>query len=203
MRKLIVLEGADGTGKTTQSKLLQETLNARLVVQPAGDGPVGFLRDILKNRPEGYNPFELQCLHTISHVVDVFTKFTNTEDEILVMDRSHISLWVYGAVTIPRESHSKLYTLLEIHYNLYREFLKEFQVYIVFLHARERQVPTTTDKYEESYSWRRVRMEYAQAFGSKEYWFQPQEVLQGIDVTDLSPQQTHERILEIINARIC
>jgi dTMP kinase len=100
--RFIVLEGPDGSGTTTHSKLLAETLRARgedvvLTAEPT-DSPIGrFIRDQLKDKTIP-SPSALQllfCADRALHIEKVI-KPALAQGKTVISDRYVISTLVYG-----------------------------------------------------------------------------------------------------------
>ena len=90
--KLIILEGPDGVGKSTQAKIITEALQAARVSQPSVDNCVGYIRAEAKSLKH-ITEFERQLLITISHTLDALSKFDGKIN--VVMERSYISVLIY------------------------------------------------------------------------------------------------------------
>lgn len=161
--KLIILEGPDGVGKSTQAKRLCEALAAKLVVQPSGDNCLGFLRPIVKTH-KNIEPFARQLLHTCSHIVDAYEDF-GAKNKAIVMDRCYASALVYGKMTgLPQE---QLDILQEIHHNVYRPLVKKhgYQVhYIQFTAKQPFRQADVKDVYEQASRWKALNEEYLRLF---------------------------------------
>lgn len=198
--KLIVLEGSDGIGKSTQVKIISKMFNAQQIIQPSDDNCLWFLRDEVKNN-EKHKPFERQLLHTCSHIVDAFSKLKNISGiQNYILDRSHASAYVYGSLQ-KMESY-QIDLIMEIHKNVYNEVLNNFDVEIVFLDKDCRYDPKETDKFEESIDWNKLRAYYNNFYNylktSKEYLFLPKERIHQIKVDDLSVEQVTNEICKAI-----
>lgn len=161
--KLIILEGPDGVGKSTQARRLCEALGAKLVVQPSGDNCLGFLRPIVKTN-KSIEPFARQLLHTCSHIVDAYEDF-GAHNKAIVMDRCYASALVYGKMTgLPQE---QLDILAEIHQNTYRPLVKKHRYdvhYIQFTAKAPFRQADEQDVYEQASKWEALNEEYLQLF---------------------------------------
>ncbi|MEM0149765.1 MAG: dTMP kinase [Candidatus Micrarchaeaceae archaeon] len=102
----IAIDGIDGSGKTTQSKMLVERLNsegltARLTREPT-DGIVGLtIRNMLSLNAERPSPLALQLLFTADraeHIASIRATIESTA-AILVTDRYYFSTVAYGAAS--------------------------------------------------------------------------------------------------------
>ncbi|GEM_PF-4259443 len=161
--KLIILEGPDGVGKSTQAKRLCEALSAKLVVQPSGDNTLGFLRPIVKTN-KNIEPFARQLLHTCSHIVDAYEDF-GPHNTAIVMDRCYASALVYGKMTgLPQE---QLDILAQIHQNTYRPLIEKhgYDVhYIQFTAENPFRQADEQDVYEKAAKWHALNDEYLSLF---------------------------------------
>ena len=160
---LIILEGPDGVGKSTQAKRLCDALGAKLVVQPSGDNSLGFLRPIVKTN-KNIEPFARQLLHTCSHIVDAYEDF-GAHNKAIIMDRCYASALVYGKMTgLPQE---QLDILAEIHQNVYRPLIKkhDYQVhYVQFTASEPLRQAEDQDVYEQSAKWHTLNDAYRDLF---------------------------------------
>lgn len=215
MPKLIVLEGPDSVGKTTQIKILQNKLNAKLIVQPSNDNIVGFLRNIVKN-DNSLDQSTRQALHTVSHVVDAFTEFNldkKFEDQPvfngvaknyyqnIIMDRCHASTYVYGEVTGVSKSLNE--TLLKIHQCVYKHTLQKFDIKIIFLDRNERMEAKLTDAFESTFNWNSLREKYKEFYDmtkSNTFLFSQDETIARVDTTGLTMEEVTEEIMKVVDA---
>lgn len=107
--RLLVLEGLDGAGTTTQSRLLADALRragrrVHLTAEPSG-GPVGALvRQVLTRRlggPEGFDPDALALLFAADrldhHAAEIAPRLARGED--VVSDRYTLSSLAYQSLT--------------------------------------------------------------------------------------------------------
>jgi hypothetical protein len=156
---LVILESPDGLGKTTQSKILSEKYQAKLIIQPSAENSLGFLRNEVKNNPL-YNPSFRQALHTMSHIVDAFNYLDGSCN--VVMDRSFISTYVYGQVTHLEEFENDI--LLRVHQEVYRSFASKYKTIYVFLDANGKYKEGNTDQFEGTFNWGHLRDAYVSFF---------------------------------------
>lgn len=158
MKKLIVIEGADGVGKSTQAKLIAEHYNAHLVSQPSSDNCVGFIRSEAKLNPT-YTALERQLLIAVSHTVDAFTKFSG--DNHIVMDRSYLSGLVYGELTgVEKYELGLLHNILS---NVYIPNTSKFETHVIFIDADKRWDMPDDDVFEQ-HPWVKIRDIYRAKF---------------------------------------
>jgi thymidylate kinase len=197
MKKLIVLEGPDAIGKTTQAKILLQKLDAEHIVQPSEDNLLGFLRKIVKEDPS-IKAFPRQLLHTCSHIVDAFTKMQG--DRNILMDRCHASSWVYGKVS--GMETKDLNTVHKIHEAVYGELLKNLDVRIVFLDRRERYNQNLMDEFERTVDWSQVAIQYRdiynKALNKELYFFNREEKLFKLDVADFTQEEVTTKLLAFL-----
>jgi thymidylate kinase len=217
MNKLIVLEGPDGIGKSTQATILKELFDLKQIVQPNGSGIVGFLREQVKNNPS-YKPFERQLLHTISHIVDAYTEFPpkpyfqttsrfshRLELKILdsfIMDRCHASTYAYGKVQ--KMADSEIDLLMRVHQEVYKENIGEnYEPYIIFLDSFKPHKDEKTDEFEKTFSWEELKWIYrglAEKLERKEmFLFHPDEKVLTLDVANQTKEQVTSKILSFID----
>lgn len=198
--KLIVLEGADGVGKSTQARILADIFNARIVAQPSGTNLVSYIRKEVKFN-EQIKPFERQLLHTVSHVVDAFMEFA-VETGSLVMDRCHISTYVYGQVTNMEQWQNDL--LFKIHQDVYSKVLKDkFDITIVFLDREKKYKEEFTDNFEKSFAWENLRKLYLKKFDGlvdpEDHVFAPNERVFYKNVQDRTREELTQDLVQLVN----
>lgn len=196
-RKLIVFEGTDCVGKSTQVEIIKNRFNANQIRQPSGENLLGFLRDIVKN-DLNIDAFPRQLLHSISHIVDAFTFFGG--DNVIVMDRCHWSAFCYGEVTGLNEFQNEL--ILKIHQNVYQSVLSNYDVQVIFIDRDSRIKDELTDNFEKSFNWEHLRDKYRafhNTLGPDRFLFSRTENITRLDATNLSKEETTIKILGILN----
>lgn len=176
MSKLVIFEGCDGVGKSTQAGLIAEKLGANILVQPNRGGILGFLRDQVKHRHD-YSALERQLLHTVTHVVDAFTVLDGKNN--LVMDRSPLSALVYGEAMGLTPDQIDLLTKLNL--AVYREVIDqaEYQVTVVWMLGKSHREKDHSI-YEQNVSREELkriymRMYHDVAWTERLYYFHPKE----------------------------
>ena len=195
MKKLIVLEGPDGLGKTTHSKMLAEKFNANIIRQPSTDNCVSFIRELTK-QDLGLSGFERQLLISLSHCVDAFTKFNNEEN--IVMDRSWLSGPVYGKLT--GVDPSRLVLLETALSSIYQRAIEpKYQVSIFILTADNRFNNTDDSVFERQIKWKDLDTEYRRLhkrLTGGVHAFSSEEQVYLIDVTGKTKEQVQTTMLE-------
>lgn len=95
----ICIEGLDGSGKTTQAKLLAESLNAIYTKEPS-DLPIGrLIREYLKNEKLTIDHHTFQLMYAADrgeHVVKEIMKGINNNQSVIT-DRYFLSSIAFGA----------------------------------------------------------------------------------------------------------
>jgi dTMP kinase len=185
--RLLVLEGLDGAGTTTQARLLGERLRAEgrkvhVTAEPSG-GPVGaLLRQVLKKRinggaGDGFDPHALALLFAadrLDHLAaEVLPRLAAGED--VVSDRFTLSSLAYQSLTTGdagwveeingRARAPDLTILLRVRPRLAL--------------GRRRGAGTTPELYEEDAFQRQVARSYERAVASLQACGQRIEVLDG------------------------
>lgn len=107
--KFIVFEGIDGSGKSTQARMLVEELKRRgvevLLTAEHTDGPAGKLVERIVRKKEELDPLALQMVFVadrIDHTNGVIKPALKT-GKVLVSDRYYGSTVAYGAEVADRE----------------------------------------------------------------------------------------------------
>ena len=197
---LIILEGPDGVGKTTQAQKLASHLGAKLVVQPSGDNSLGFLRPVVKTQKD-IDPFARQLLHTCSHIVDAYEDF-GAHNPTLVMDRCYASALVYGNLTHLKSEDLSL--LKEIHQHVYTPLIKEhgYRVQYIQLKAEKslRMAENKEDVYESALSWEQTNIAYKLLFeklSPKNPLFTPDESRHILDVSGMDEEAVFKKICRL------
>jgi len=196
--KLIILEGPDGVGKTTQAKRIAEVLKAKIVSQPSTDNCVGFIRAEAKNN-KSFSGLERQLLIGISHTVDAFTKFR--DDENVVMDRSYLSGMVYGKLT--GLDGYEVALLTNILSSVYKTAMGDrYDVDVIFLTAEARLDEPDTDVFESTIQWTDLRQEYTTFFqyarDGRLALFSQDERVNKLSITGSTPEQVTNLILKLV-----
>jgi len=195
--RLVIFEGADGIGKTTQAELLADKMEAKLLHQPSGEGLVGFIRDEVKHNPS-HNMFERQLLHTASHIVDAFVEFDGTD---VVMDRSPLSGLVYGGVS-GQLSQLQLWLLAHANLNVYEAVLRQkgYQVDLFFIQMTSSLKAEGGDVYEDTISANVIRSGYRDLFRRNKTFFTKSDQIHHLYLTkEWSVQRVHNMVCEVLN----
>lgn len=181
-KKLVILEGPDGVGKSTQAKILAAKFNARLVSQPSDDNIVSWIRAEAKKNPD-FTALERQLLIAVSHTVDAFTKFQGVHN--IVMDRSFLSGLVYGELMDLKPEY--LVLIRRILLSVYQiNLANKFDLHFVFLSSKGRLDTADNDVFE-ALSWNRIaelyRKHYEALTVRHEYFIEPKEKVSLVDIT--------------------
>ncbi len=200
-KRLIVLEGPDGTGKSTQAEILAKRYNGKVIKQPSDDNLVWFLRTEAKKNPN-YNPFERQMLMAISHTVDSFTKFNG--EETIVMDRSYLSGLVYGHLSSVGKYEMALLT--QVLATVYKNAVEgKFDVSIVFFLGSDRLDKPDDDIFESTLKWGHINEHYKHMFNelSHQQWaaFSKDENILQVDSSTGTVTEISDRIVKALDAR--
>lgn len=155
--KLVILEGADGLGKSTQANILAEKLGANLIRQPSPDNIVSFIRSEMKTNP-AYTALERQLLGAISHTVDAFTKFQG--EASIVMDRSWLSGIIYGKRTGVEPYEVELLSQILSKVYQYNTRGDTFDVHVIFMDGTKRLDQPDDDVFESGTNWGELTAEY-------------------------------------------
>jgi len=185
--RFLVLEGLDGAGTTTQSRLLGERLRAagrraHVTAEPSG-GPVGsLLRQVLQKRinggaGDGFDPHALALLFAadrLDHLsAEVLPRLAAGED--VVSDRYTLSSLAYQAVTTGDAAWVE-----EINGRARAPDLTIFlRVRPGMALGRRRGAGTTPELYEVDAFQRQVALSYERAVSSLQAGGQRIEVLDG------------------------
>lgn len=128
--KLIVIEGLDGSGKATQTKLLCEHLKSKGIAfsqisYPNYDSPSSalikmYLGGELADTPDGVNPYAAAAFYAVDRCAD-YLKYRKAEYEsgaLFVSDRYATSNAVYQTSKLPQESWDEYISWLDdLEYN--------------------------------------------------------------------------------------
>lgn len=121
--KLIVIEGLDGSGKTTQIELLKSKLSDKVVHQiklPDYDSPSStlvkmYLHGEFGKNPEDVNAYAASAFYAVDRFANFKTKWKEFYDngEIIISDRYTTSNAYHQSTKIPRENWPEYFKWLE------------------------------------------------------------------------------------------
>ena len=113
--KIIVIEGLDGCGKYTQSKILSDKLislgkNVRVVSMPnynsESSGPVKmYLNSEISSNPREINPYATSSFFAVDRFINYFCNwklFHDNEDSIVICDRYTTSNMIYQLAKVDK-----------------------------------------------------------------------------------------------------
>ena len=152
MTELIVFEGIDGSGKSTQARLFTERLehlglDVKLQGEPGGTDVGERIRNILLNPETDIEPYaELQCM--VAARAQLYHKISTSEKDVYVTDRGPLSTWSY-------QVHG--------HYNGDKKVIEDFQkvhdvldvkpsmnyIIDISLETKQERLPDDEDRIEQ------------------------------------------------------
>lgn len=160
---LIILEGPDGIGKTTQARMLAKKLDYKFMRQPSSENSVGTIRNFVMSNDD-LTPEESQLFISMSHIVDAYEMSIYNSD--IVLDRCYFSGIVYGERT--NCSPSKLAMIIHYIQKVYMDTIgKKFNVKIIFMDADERFDESDNDNFEKNTKWSELRDSYLRLYGKE------------------------------------
>jgi len=199
--KFIVLEGIDGSGKTTQAKLLCDELNfinykSQLSCEPT-DRPMGkLLREYLKGGQDAFGIavaglFTADRLDHLTHkggVIDTVESGVN-----VISDRYYFSSYAYNAHDFPVEQiielNSTCSALKKPDLNIYIDISPE----TAMKRINENRSPDQKELYETAEYLKKVRSRYMKAIDL----LADCENIVIIDGED-TPENVHKKIMETV-----
>lgn len=160
---LLVFEGPDGVGKTTQALAFADYFEGKYIKSPNDNGDIGFIREIILTNTKFTN-FERQLLQTLSLTTNLYTEIDGTRD-VLVLDRSFISTLLYGQAQ--GISNSKLAAIEALSKAMWQKRLTElgYMSVIVVFTAKSRYNSPDKDIYESTINWEDLNMRYRKVAG--------------------------------------
>ncbi len=127
--KLIVIEGLDGSGKTTQIELLKSKLDNKSIKQiklPDYDSPSStlvkmYLSGEFGKNPDDVNAYAASAFYAVDRFANYKTKWKENYDngDVIISDRYTTSNAYHQSTKIPRENWTEYFNWLEdFEYNL-------------------------------------------------------------------------------------
>ena len=115
--KIIVIEGLDGSGKYTQSKILSDKLkslgkNVKMISMPnyesESSGPVKmYLNSEISSNPKEINPYATSSFFAVDRFINYFCDwkmFYDDEDSVVICDRYTTSNMIYQLAKVNRDN---------------------------------------------------------------------------------------------------
>jgi thymidylate kinase len=197
MNKIIIFEGPDGVGKSTQIDMLMRDRRPHLLVQPNPDSSMSF-RDAVFNSND-LTPLEAQLMFCLSHMYDLY-EYLNRFSGTLIMDRCYISGLVYGLVG---DRNKYLPLVISKMQDLHQRYLSSTDVRIIFMMPKARFNEPDTDVFEKNLKWESIREGYegvldALSEVSASSIMSSREKIMLLDNSNLTPEETHARIREFV-----
>jgi len=178
--KVLIIEGADGLGKTVISEKLGRILDWNLVHQPNPYNILGFIRNEVKEK-ENWGVAERQLLHTCSHLIDYLTV-----KPPVIFDRNWISTWVYSrAMGLDSD---KLNVIVSINRKVFETSYPSYKVFVFT--AEEPFTNTVKDIYERLTDWKELNDLYKKSLSDLK--------ISNGEILDVSNKSIPEVILEIL-----
>lgn len=154
---LLVFEGPDGVGKTTQARKFTNLLDGKYLKSPNDEGVIGFVREIILNNRE-LTPFERQLIQTLSLTTNLYTEIN--KEAPMILDRSFISTLLYGmAQGIPEKQLSIIESLSKVMWHSHLIELNFITVVVVLTCSRRYNLPDN-DVYESTIDWKNLNLLY-------------------------------------------
>lgn len=215
---IIILEGPDGVGKTTISKLLTDRLKADLLICP-GSTPLGLaVRSVLKSG-EKFNSLAMTLAFAAADL-DVSRQAEEiVERKPVVMDRSMLSNYIYrkaqlawglqsGTCVYGSNEHKDLASSISISRNLLGSISRALpeKSYPIFLDASDSQLQyrriqrndPRKDPFDDLSAIAAIEYRSAYRDSSLFYGLNVQMPLQ-LDTSSLDPHQVVERIVHLLS----
>lgn len=194
--RLIVVEGADGLGKSSLSAKLACKYGVNVTRAPSSDNSVGFLRNVVKS--PGLEPFERQCLVALSIIVDFYEKIEMADLSTVVMDRCHLSTTVYGLTDkAPKE---KMIHLAQAMNSVAGRWSKGFDIDLIILDRAQRFGKADGSYQEQNLSWENIRKTYRYFAEDKDRGrlFGDHEKVHLLEVDDKTQNEVFEEAVRIL-----
>jgi thymidylate kinase len=191
-KKIIVLEGCDGVGKSQLSRMLIDRFQSALTTSPSKTNCVSFLRDVTR-KDMSLSAFSRQALHSITNVIDYVENLSR--DQNIVMDRCHLSTLLYGLSSGADPDHMSI--LLEVHQKVAAKWSMFFDI-DVFVLDRETRFGSADGSFHETLDWQDLRRSYLDFLKTDVKLFGEHERHHLLEVGDLNSQQLYYKVLEAL-----
>ena len=184
--KFIVFEGIDGSGKTTQSKLLSKKINGKYTFEPT-DGDIGkYIRKILSGKKCEKEALALLfAADRVEHVVDIEQDLKKSH---IVCDR-----YVYSSIVYQSIQGIDLDFIVNIN-----RFAKKPDV-MIFLDVNidesfKRMGGRSKEIFENKDTLEKVKKKYYEIIEKR--LFEPKYGYIVVDTTDKNIDEVHDEIME-------
>ena len=208
--KIIVIEGLDGSGKYTQSKILSDKLtylgkDVKMISMPNYDsessGPVRmYLNSQISSDPKTVNPYATSSFFAVDRFINYFCDwkmFYDNEDSIIICDRYTTSNMIYQLAKVDRERwDSFLNWIDEYEYKHLKIPRPDLVIYLkVSVNISHRLIASRSSSYdlhESNLNFLRI-CEKAADFSSKKFDWK---------VINCSPDEIDIMPLELISSQV-
>ena len=213
--KIIVIEGLDGSGKCTQSKILFDSLkslgkNAKVISMPNYDsessGPIKmYLESKISNDPNEINPYATSSFFAVDRFISYFRdwkSFYNNENSIIICDRYTTSNMIYQLAKVECDKWDEFLNWIdEYEYKYLKIPRPDLVIYLkVPLHISHKLVQsrsTSYDLHESNLNFLRI-CEKAAAFSSEKFNWKTIDCASN-ETNIMSIEDISSKILNIVN----
>ena len=212
--KIIVLEGLDGSGKCTQSKILFDNLkllgkNVKVISMPNYDsessGPIKmYLRSKISSDPNKINPYATSSFFAVDRFINYFCDwklFYNDKDSIIVCDRYTTSNMIYQLAKVEYNKWDSFLTWLDEYEYKYLQIPRPdlviyLKVPLYISHKLIQSRSTSYDLHESNLEFLRI-CEKAAEFSSRRFNWQVIDC--ALNNKDIMPiEKISSKILQIV-----